>query len=77
MPLKAYRSDLIKGAMAAQEVTREKLAEKTKLSPDTLSRIRNGEVHITLIHLMTVADALGLSMKDLFEPKPEAEPIAA
>lgn len=77
MSLNPYRNDLIKGAMAANDITVEALAETTQLSADTLRRIRKGEINITLTNLITVADALGLTMAQLFTPKPEAETIAA
>ncbi len=76
MTLKPYRNDLIKGAMAANDITAKKLAEATSLSTDTLARIRNGEVNITLTNLIAVAGALGLSMQELFTPKQELEKAA-
>jgi transcriptional regulator with XRE-family HTH domain len=76
MTLKPYRNDLIKGAMAANDITAKKLAEATGLSTDTLTRIRNGEVNITLTNLIAVAGALGLSMQELFTPKQELEEAA-
>jgi transcriptional regulator with XRE-family HTH domain len=75
MSLKPYRNDLIKGAMAANDITAKKLSETTGLSTDTLTRIRNGEVNITLTNLITVAGALGLSMQELFTPKQEVEEV--
>lgn len=71
MTVQKYRNDLIKGAMAANDMTKDALAEKTGLSLDTLRRIRQGEINITLSNLMAVADALNLDMQDLFEPKEE------
>lgn len=82
MTVQPYRNDLIKGAMAEKGFNREKLAEMTKLSVATLSSIRNGSVSVTLVNLMTVAAALGLSMQELFtprveQPEQEEEPAAA
>lgn len=76
MTLRPYRNDLIKGAMAANDITAKKLAKATGLSTDTLTRIRNGEVNITLTNLIAVAGALGLSMQELFTPKQELEEAA-
>lgn len=76
MSLKPYRNDLIKGAMAANDITVESLAKTTELSADTLRRIRNGEVNITLTNLITVADALELSMQELFTPKVDEAELA-
>ncbi|HEY0169438.1 MAG TPA: helix-turn-helix transcriptional regulator [Pyrinomonadaceae bacterium] len=77
MPVQNYRNDLIKGAMAEKDINKERLRELTGLSTDTLRRIRQGEVNITLSNLMAVADALGLKMQELFTPKPEAETVGA
>jgi transcriptional regulator with XRE-family HTH domain len=75
MTVQKYRNDLIKGAMAEKDITRDRLKELTGLSTDTLRRIRKGETNITLTHLISVATALDLSMQKLFEPKPEAETV--
>lgn len=80
MSVQPYRNDLIKGAMAANDLNREKLAEKTGLSMQTLSSVRAGRPNVTLSNLILVADALGLSMQELFTPKEpvvEEEPAAA
>lgn len=71
MEVQPYRNDLIKGAMAAGDINREKLAEMTGLSLGTLSSIRNGSVNVTLSSLVSVAEALGLSMQELFTPRVE------
>lgn len=73
MSLQSYRNDLIKGAMAAGDITVERLCATTRLSTDTIRRIRAGEINITLTSLFLVADALKLNMRDLFTPKAEAE----
>jgi transcriptional regulator with XRE-family HTH domain len=75
--MQKYRNDLIKGAMAAQDITKDILAEMTGLSLDTLRRIRQGEENINLSSLVVVANALGLTMQQLYEPKPEAAPVGA
>lgn len=77
MSINQYRNDLIKGAMAQKDITKERLKELTGLSTDTLRRIRQGETNITLSNLMTVAAALELPMQQLFEPKQGAEAVAA
>ncbi|MGB8510057.1 MAG: helix-turn-helix transcriptional regulator [Pyrinomonadaceae bacterium] len=71
MTLRPYRNDLIKGAMAANDINRDKLAELTGLSLGTISSIRGGGDNVTLSNLIAVAGALGLSMADLFTPKSE------
>lgn len=66
-----YRTDLINAAMGAQRMTAEQLAEKTGIGLTTISVIRNGHPNPTYTTLKKVADALGLTMQDLFTPKPE------
>lgn len=77
MTIQRYRNDLIKGAMAQKDINKERLKELTGLSTDTLRRIRQGEVNITLSNLMAVAGALDLTMQELFEPREETAPAAA
>lgn len=77
MDVMTYRVDLINGAMGSQRLTNKLLAEKTGLAIPTVSTIRNGHTNVTLPSLIAVADALGLSMQQLFEPKQEAKPHAA
>ena len=71
-PLK-YRADLIRGEMAAKEITVEKLAEKAGVAPNTVSAIRNGNPKVGLPSLYAVVTALGLTLREVFEPKPGAE----
>ena len=77
MIVQKYRNDLIKGAMAEKDITKDRLKELTGLSTDTLRRIRQGETNITLTNLIAVAEALDLSMQKLFEPKPAPETAGA
>lgn len=73
MTVQRYRNDLIKGAMAAGDITKDRLAEMTGLSLDTLRRIRQGETNVNLSNIILVADALDLTLEQLFAPKPEAQ----
>lgn len=68
-----YRDDLIRGAIAARQLTTEKLAEQTGLAPATISAIRNGSPNVKLQTLHTLVEALGLTLHEVFEPKPEEE----
>jgi transcriptional regulator with XRE-family HTH domain len=61
-----YRNDLIKGKMAQLGFTVETLAEKTKLSTDTISRVRNGD-NTSIEKLKVIAEALELPMPELFK----------
>ena len=67
-----YRTDLINGAMGSQRLTVEDLATKSGVSPKTVSFVRNGNPNIKLPTLKAVADALGLTLQELFEPKAPA-----
>lgn len=78
-----YRHDLIRSAMAQHEppITTERLAELSRQSRTTISKIVNGSPYIRLVSLMAVAEALGLSMQELFTVKSDQildkEPAAA
>lgn len=65
-----YRDDLIRAEQAAQKLTVEQLADKTKLNKNTISDIRNGKESVELPSLQKVADALGLPMSSLFDSSP-------
>ena len=66
-----YNTAPINEAMGRDRLTNEKVAEMAGLDPATVSKIRNGNANATLASLKKVADALGLSMADLFTAKPE------
>jgi len=74
-----YRTDLINAAMGAQRLTNERLAEAAGIGIGTVSAIRNGDASVRLPSLKKLADALGLSLEELFTPKAEQEqePAAA
>ena len=72
-----YRDDKIRAAMAAQRLTDEQLAEKIGVSRGTIGLLRAGKGNPRYSTLKSVADALGLSMQELFEPRAEPEPAAA
>lgn len=66
-----YRDDLIRAAMGAQKMSQAALAEKSDLNPNTISAICRGKENVEIPTLKKVADALGLSLQELFTPKPE------
>lgn len=72
-----YRVDLINAAMGAKRLTNEKVAQLANVNFKVVSAIRNGAPNVNLTSLRAVADALGLDMKDLFEPKEEMSGSAA
>lgn len=61
-----YRADLINAAMGKGRLTNEQVAEKAGVSPKVVSAIRNGKENIELPSLRKVADALELTMEELF-----------
>lgn len=61
-----YRIDLINAAMGARRMTNEELAAKSGLAIRVISEIRNGKRNPTVATLKAVADALGLTMSELF-----------
>jgi transcriptional regulator with XRE-family HTH domain len=64
-----YDAASINEAMGRARLTNEVLAEKTKLDPRTISRVRNGASNVTLPTLKKVADALSLDLVVRFEKK--------
>jgi len=68
--------DFIRVEMARQRLTQTEIVSRTGLSPNTVSAICNGR-NTRISTLQTFADALGLSMAELFTPKPQEEPVAA
>ena len=65
-----YRNDKIRGKQAELGLSNEELAEKAGVNPNTVSAIRSGKV-VRTDTLQKVADALGLTMEELFTPKTE------
>jgi transcriptional regulator with XRE-family HTH domain len=66
-----YKNNLIRGKMAELGFTVESLSEKTKLSTETISRVRNGG-NVNIETLTTVASALDIPMPELFEQRSAA-----
>lgn len=65
-----YRDDIIRAEMAAQRITEEILAEKTRLNRTTISELRNGKaVNPTVLTLSKIARELKIPLSSLFEPK--------
>jgi transcriptional regulator with XRE-family HTH domain len=67
-----YRDDLIRGAMAAQKISVDELAKMAGIGKNQVVAVRNGSLNIRLQTLYAIVDALGLTLKQVFEPKPEA-----
>lgn len=66
-----YPVEAINEAMGRERLTNDKLADRAELDPATISRIRNGNPHVTLPTLKKVADALALNLEIRFTPKTE------
>jgi transcriptional regulator with XRE-family HTH domain len=64
-----YRTDVINGAMGAQRLTNEAVAEKAGVAPKTVSAVRNGDPNVGVPTLKKIADALGLTMQQIFEER--------
>jgi DNA-binding Xre family transcriptional regulator len=69
-PLK-YRDDLIRAQIAAKQWNSEKVAELAGVGLNQVSAVRNGAPNIRLQTLHAICRALGLTLHDVFEPKPE------
>jgi transcriptional regulator with XRE-family HTH domain len=66
----------IKVAMVRQSVNGVQLAAKAGVSRPTVSRIVNGK-RVMPDKLEAVLRALNMSVGEVYEPKPEAQPAAA
>lgn len=71
-----YRNDKIRGKQAELGLSNEDLAEKAHVNANTVSAIRNGKT-VRTDSLEKVVSALGMTMAEIFEPKPQAVPVAA
>ncbi len=73
-------TDFIRVEMARQRLTQTEIVSRTGLSPNTVSAICNGK-DTRISTLQVFADALGVSMVELFTPTlprvRQAEPLPA
>jgi DNA-binding XRE family transcriptional regulator len=69
-----YRNDKIRGKQAELDLTVEALAVKAGVSDRTVSAIRKG-LPVSSTSLEKVADALGMQMVEVYEPKLETESV--
>lgn len=71
-----YRDDKIRGRQAEKSWSNERLAKEANVNPNTITVVRRGG-NVKTDTLKKVADALELSMAEIFEPRPAAEQQAA
>lgn len=65
-----YRTDLINGAIGAQRLTNDEVAEKAGVTPKVVSAIRNGARNIMLESLIAVVvKGLELTMEEIFSER--------
>jgi len=67
----------LRGLVKSSDITYEQLAKKMKLSPDTIKRLLNGRIPITLDRISEICDILEIDMYELariskFGQKPPA-----
>lgn len=72
-----YRDDLIRAELEKQKLSRAALAVKAGLNVNTVSAICRGKEHVEVPTLERVAESLGLTMQQLFEPRSAAESAVA
>lgn len=65
-----HRADLIRAKMGEKNLTRVALAEKTGLNINTISALCRGD-RAYPDTLKKIGDALGLTLAELYTPKPE------
>ena len=68
-----YRADLIRAEMGRQNLSRAALAARSHLNVNTVAAICRGKERVEVPTLARVADSLGLTMQQLFEPSPQTE----
>lgn len=66
-----YRADKIRGKQGEKNWSNEVFAQKADVNINTVTALRRGEV-VSLPTLKKAADALGLTLQELFEPESEA-----
>jgi transcriptional regulator with XRE-family HTH domain len=65
-----YRADKIRGKQGEKNWSNEVFAQRAEVNINTVTALRRGDV-VSLPTLKKAADALGLTMQELFEPEPE------
>ena len=65
-----YRDDKIRSRQAELNWSNDVFAKQAELNINTVTALRRGEA-VSLQTLKKAANALGLTMPELFEPKPE------
>jgi transcriptional regulator with XRE-family HTH domain len=68
-----YRNDKIRGKQAELDLTVDQLAMRAGVSDRTVSAIRKG-MPVSSTSLERVVEALQMTMVEVYEPKPEADP---
>jgi len=69
-----YRNDLIRAALVnGGTKSRAAFARNTGISINTVDKIWHGKTNIALRHLIKVCDTLGITLQEVFTPKPQGE----
>ncbi len=71
-----YRADLIRAKLGELNLTRVAFAELSGLNINTVTALCRGDV-VSIPTLKKAADALSLTMEELFASKPQTETAAA
>ncbi|ONK09412.1 helix-turn-helix transcriptional regulator [Streptomyces sp. MP131-18] len=64
----------IREARLRANCTQERLDDLTGIDRKTISRVENGHTTLTIDQLLDVADALGVSPRDLLPERPPSAP---
>lgn len=72
----SYRDDKFRGRQAELDLTVDAVAARATVTNKTVIAIRKGRA-VSARSLEKVAAALGLTMAEVYEPKPESEPEPA
>jgi transcriptional regulator with XRE-family HTH domain len=77
--MNTYRNDLLRAEKGRRQWTNERIAEEAGVSVPTVRSVLNGDSRVIFESIEKVAEALGISMRELFTPmaEPEAETLTA
>lgn len=68
-----YRNDLLKGSKAERDMSVEKIADQSGVSKNTVSKILNGALNVTMQNVLAVCSAVEFPPHRLFEQKQESQ----
>ncbi len=59
--------DLLRKHRRSQKISQQQLGFETGLTRESINRIENGKINISLLNIIKIAKALSIPPKDLFD----------